>query len=69
MAAKAVKASELRGVPEAELKTQIETLRKEMWQHRIKVSTGAAQQMHRQRQIRRQIARTLTIINEQRNKA
>ena len=59
------KVSELRGVSEAELRQRIAENRKEIAAIRLKGSLGAIEQPHRIEQMRRDIARMLTVINEQ----
>ena len=56
----------LRGMNAADLREQVEKLRQDLWQQRVKTEVGATQQHHRRRAARRQIARVLTILNEQR---
>ena len=48
---------ELRALPVAELQTQLQTLRQELWQHHVKAKDGSLQQTHQLRLVRRQIAR------------
>ena len=67
--AKRPKAQELRGLPAADLKAQVEQLRQELWQQRLKVREGALQQTHQLRAARRQIARIATVLNEQQRAA
>lgn len=67
MAEKRPTASALRGLPEADLTAQLAALRQELWQHRNKAGEGA-QQTHRASQVRRQVARVLTMLNERRQK-
>jgi len=62
MAEKRPHAKELRAMPEADLKAQLETLRRELWQQRIKVNDGSLQQTHQLRAGKRQIARILTVL-------
>ncbi len=69
MADKQLKAKELRAVPEADLRVQLEELRKELWYARLKTKEGALQQTQRLSVMRRQIARLLTILREQRREA
>ncbi len=66
MSKKAPNAKELRGMPEADLKTQLETLRQELWQSRAKARQGALQQTHLLRSLRRQIARAQTVLGQPR---
>lgn len=63
--AKALKAKELRGLSATELKQQIEQLRQDLWQKRLKVREGSLQQTHTLQSARRQIARTYTVLSEQ----
>jgi large subunit ribosomal protein L29 len=64
MADKPASAKTLRGVPPAELQGQIETLRRDLWTSRLQQRAGTAQQPHRLRGMRRQIARLLTVLRE-----
>ena len=57
--------SELRRLPGADLNTQLEKLRQELWQLRVKTKDGASQQTHHAAIIRRQIARIMTALREQ----
>ena len=66
MADKRPSAKELRGMPEADLRGQLEKLRSELWQARQKTTEGAQTQTHRFSALRRQIARIETVINKQR---
>ncbi len=66
MPEKSPRAKELRAMPAAELSTQLQSLRSELWQHRVKTKDGSLQQTHRLGQLRRQIARIQTIAREQR---
>ncbi len=66
MAEKRPPAKDLRAVPEAELRQQLETLRQELWQSRLKVKDGSLQQTHQVMGVRRQIARVLTVLSEPR---
>ena len=59
------RATELRAVPKTELGTQLEQLRQELWQVRIKAKEGSLQQTHRLRALRRQIARVQTVLGKQ----
>ena len=56
---------ELRGFSAADLTGQLAKLREELWQQRVKIQEGAQQQTHRRSALRRQIARVLTVLNEQ----
>ncbi len=62
-------AKDLRGLPEAELKSRIEGIQHEMWLHRIKAKSGALNQVHQIGDLRRQIARIKTVMHEQRSNA
>ena len=56
--------SELRALPEADLNAQLEKLRRDMWQSRVKAKDGSSQQTHRLLAFRRQIARIQTLLTE-----
>jgi len=56
---------ELRGLGAAELQAQIEQLRQDLWEQRVKAKEGALPQTHLPRVARRQIARIQTILREQ----
>lgn len=64
MADKPVSAKTLRGVPAAELRAQVETLRRDLWTARLQLRAGTTQQPHRVRRMRRQIARMATVLRE-----
>ena len=64
MAQKLTTAKALRELPRADLLAQVEKLRQELWQHRIKTKEGAQQQMHHIPALRRQIARIHTVLKE-----
>lgn len=66
MAEKLPSAKELRAMPEADLRAQIERLRQDLWDHRLKSKEGAAQTTHRIPEAKHQIARIHTILREQR---
>ena len=68
MAEKLLTIQELRALPEIDLRAQVARLRQALWEHRLKVTTGALQQTHLLPAIRRQIARLETILSETRNK-
>lgn len=55
----------LRALPASDLAAQIDTLRKERWEHRIKMRDGSVRQTHQLGVLRRQVARVLTAMNEQ----
>lgn len=69
MAEKRLHAKELRAMPEADLKAQLETLRRELWLQRMKVKDGSLQQTHQLRAGKRHIARILTVLAQQRGGA
>lgn len=59
-----MKAVEMRGMESAALLAEIENLRKELLELRCKVALGEDVRPHRVREIRREIARMLTILGE-----
>jgi ribosomal protein L29 len=69
MADKWPKANELRGMPDADIRVQLDKLTKELWHARQKTAEGAQQQTHRFSAIRRQIARIHTVLNAPRQSA
>ena len=69
MANKRPRAKELRGLPKADIQTQLTGLQQELWQHRQKTKEGAQLQMHQIPAMRRQIARIHTVLSEQRQPA
>jgi ribosomal protein L29 len=69
MADKWPKASELRAMPDAELRTQLEKLTQDLWRARQKTAEGAQQQTHRFSALRRQIARVHTVLKTPRQPA
>ena len=64
MAQKLPKTKDLRALPDPEIRTELEKLRQEQWQHRLKAKDGSLQQSHHLPLIKRQIARILTVIRE-----
>ncbi len=65
MAQKRPKARELRTISTEELRDQVQALRQELWETRLKARSGAATApSHEIRQARRQLARVLTISRE-----
>ena len=66
MAEKPSSVQDLRGMSQADLNAQLEKLRQELWQHRVKIQEGALQQTHLLAAARRQIARVQTVLREQR---
>ena len=65
MAEKPLGTKELRGLGETELHAQIDKLRQELWEQRVKAKEGALPQTHQLGKARRQIARIRTILREQ----
>ena len=63
---RSVTVSELRALPDAELQAQLETLKRELWNQRLKIKDGSLQQNHHIALARRQIARLLTVARERR---
>lgn len=55
-------AKELRALPVEDLTAQLRKLNQELWQQRLKAKDGSLQQMHRLRQLRRQVARVHTTL-------
>ena len=60
------KANELRGKPLEELRGELLALRREHFNLRVQQATGQTASTHRIREIRRQVARIKTVINESR---
>ena len=65
MAETILKAKDLRNQSATELQGQLEKLRQELWQGRMKVREGALQQHHVLSRARRQVARIQTVLREQ----
>lgn len=59
------KPKDLRGLPEADLRAQVQALRQELWELRVKARDGALQQTHVLPIVRRQLARVETVLREQ----
>ena len=59
------KASELRGKTVPDLERELMELLREQFNLRMQKGTGQVAQSHRIRQVRRDIARIYTVINEQ----
>ena len=59
------KPAQLRSLPEAELRAQIQALRQELWELRVKARDGSLQQNHLLPLARRQLARVATLLREQ----
>ena len=66
MAAKRPPIKDLRGLPAADLQSQLAKLREELWQYRLKAKDGSLPQHHCIPATRRQIARVFTVLNQQR---
>ena len=65
MAEKRVDTKALRALPATDLVAQVEVLRRQRWEHRLKLGDGSVRQTHRLRLLKRQIARILTVLGEQ----
>ncbi len=65
MAEPRVSMHDLAAMPEADLRAQVEKLRQELWQARLKAKDGSLQQTHLLSARRRQIARVLTALRQQ----
>jgi len=61
---KAMNAQELRDKTPDQLKEELETLKKESFNLRFQQATGALENTARVRQVRRDAARVLTVLNE-----
>lgn len=59
-----MKASELREKTVDELQQEIETLVKDQFNYRMQKSTGQLGQSHLLKQVKKDIARTKTVLNE-----
>ena len=59
-----MKASELRQKNTAELKDELGSLLREKFNYRMQKATGQMAQTHRMRQVRRDIARVYSVLNE-----
>ena len=66
MAAKRVRAKDLRAQSAQELREQIAQLRQYLWQQRLKAREGGLQLTHQLSAGRRHLARIATVLNEQR---
>ncbi len=66
MAEKYPGAKELRALPDSDLTQQLEGLRREQWQHRLKAKDGSLQQTHLLPALKRQLARLQTVLRERR---
>ncbi len=61
-----LKSAELRTTAAAELKQKHTELQRQLAELRLKAAQGAVEQPHRIRQLKRDLARVLTVMNEQR---
>ncbi len=59
-----MKAEEIRAMEPAAIMTEVEKLRKELLELRCKVALGEDVRPHRVREIKKEIARMLTIVGE-----
>jgi len=64
-----MKASELREKSVEELQQEVETLVKEQFNYRMQQSTGQMGQSHLFKQVKKDIARVKTVLNEKRKEA
>lgn len=64
-----MKASELREKSVEELQQEIESLAKDQFNYRMQQSTGQLGQSHLLKQMKRDIARVKTVLNEKRRSA
>jgi len=64
-----MKASELRDKSVEELQQEIENLVKEQFNYRMQQSTGQLGQSHLLKQVKKDIARLKTVLNEKRSEA
>jgi large subunit ribosomal protein L29 len=59
-----MKASDLRAKTADELRTELESLKKEQFNLRFQAASGQLENTARARQVRRDVARILTILNQ-----
>ena len=59
-----MKPEELRGKVEADLQTQALEIKEELFKLRLQKSTGQLEKSHRLRELRKDLARTYTILKE-----
>ena len=59
-----MKANEIKGKSEQELKDLLVDLRKEQFELRMQLGTGQLTEPHKLRQVRRDIARVKTVLNQ-----
>ena len=64
MATKRPSTKDLRALPDADIQQQLDALRQELWQSRLKAKEGSLQQTHQIPAARRQIARIHTLLAE-----
>lgn len=64
-----MKATELRDKSADELSNELLALRKEQFNLRLQLATGQSMKSHRVREVRRDIARVKTILNEKASQA
>ncbi len=57
-----VRPEQLRGLSEEELNGQLQNLRRQLWDRRLKAKAGAFQQLHEFKALKRQIARVETVL-------
>jgi ribosomal protein L29 len=69
MAEQRIDTKALRATPAADLAAQADVVRRERWDHRLKLADGSIRQTHRLRFLRRQLARMLTIQRQQQTAA
>jgi len=59
-----VKMTDLRGLSEEELEERSTKLKKELMQYRFQAKTGKLERQSTMREVRQDIARILTVVNE-----
>ena len=64
MAQKLPKTKDLRALPDPDIRTELDKLRQELWQRRLKAKDGSLQQSHLLPSLKRQIARIQTVLQE-----
>jgi large subunit ribosomal protein L29 len=63
-----LKPEELRGKVEADLQTQALEIKEELFKLRLQKSTGQLEKSHRLKELRKDLARTYTVLNEKKEK-
>lgn len=63
-----LKVEEIRGLGVDEIREKVEKLKKDLMQYRFQAKTGKLERQSTLREVRRDIARLLTIMNEKRIK-